>query len=150
MSESPVLYEKSDHVVTITMNRPEKRNAIDSALHEGLELILEDLSTDPDVGAIVLTGAGKAFCAGHDLKQARAHEDLDYQRRLFGRSSEIMQRIVARPQPVIARVHGMTTAAGCQLVAGCDLAVAAAEAGAEAAQAAADKADRIFQKGMRK
>ena len=126
MTDSVLLESTREGVRTLTLNRPTQFNAMTGELLDELLAAFDRVAADDSVRVVILAGTGKAFCAGHDLKQARAHEDLDYQRRLFGRSSEIMQRIVALPQPVIARVHGMTTAAGCQLVAGCDLAVAAA------------------------
>lgn len=128
MTDSVLLESTREGVRTLTLNRPTQFNAMTGELLDELLAAFDRVAADDSVRVVILAGTGKAFCAGHDLKQARTHEDLDYQRRLFGRSSEIMQRIVALPQPVIARVHGMTTAAGCQLVAGCDLAVAAEEA----------------------
>lgn len=82
------------------------------------------IAADPSVRCVVLSAAGKAFCAGHDLRQMRANPRLDYYRQLFARCTDAMQTIIALPIPVIARVHGLATAAGCQLVASCDLAVA--------------------------
>ena len=128
MTDSVLLESTREGVHTLTLNRPTQFNAMTGELLDSLLAALDRVAVDDSVRVVVLAGRGKAFCAGHDLKQIQGHEDLDYQRRMFGRSSEIMQRIVALPQPVIARVHGMTTAAGCQLVASCDLAVAAAEA----------------------
>ena len=95
-----------------------------------LEALREALSSaqDPAVRVVVLAGAGKAFCAGHDLKEMRANCTLDFQRRLFALCSEVMLSLIRLPVPVIARVHGIATAAGCQLVGMCDLAVASSQA----------------------
>ncbi len=125
----PVLLESTrEGVHTLTLNRPSQFNALTDELLDNLLEALDRIEKHDSVRVVILAANGKAFCAGHDLKQIRAHEDLDSQRRLFGQSSEFMQKIIALPQPVIARVHGMATAAGCQLVAGCDLAVATTNA----------------------
>jgi len=108
----------------ITLNRPEKRNALSLALMEELIAALEEASAAPGVRAIVLEGAGPAFSAGHDLGEMIGREAAFYDR-LFDVCTVMMQAIHAVPQPVIAKVHGIATAAGCQLVAACDLAVAA-------------------------
>src|SRR5699024_7014147 len=95
---------------------------------EALQAALDDLRADHSARVVVLAGEGKAFCAGHDLKEMRAHPDKAYQQALFQRCSNVMLGLLRLPQPVIARVHGMATAAGCQLVATCDLAVASTQA----------------------
>ncbi len=117
--------EKSEGVLRLTLNRPEQYNALSDELLGALQRAFDAAAEDPSVRAIVLGGAGRAFCAGHDLKEMRAHPDLAYQRGLFERCSRMMLAIPKLPVPVIARVHGIATAAGCQLVAACDLAVAA-------------------------
>jgi enoyl-CoA hydratase/carnithine racemase len=111
--------------VTLTLNRPQQFNALSEALLEALALELEAIAKDARVRCVVLAGAGKAFCAGHDLKEMRANPSVDYYRALFGKCSDVMMAIAALPVPVVAMVQGVATAAGCQLVAACDLAVAA-------------------------
>jgi enoyl-CoA hydratase/carnithine racemase len=123
-----VLERRQGRVAFLTLNRPAQYNALSEEMLAALEDTLNVISTDVSVRVVVLGGAGKAFCAGHDLKQMKANPDLAYYRRLFGDCSRLMLRIQSLPQPVIARVHGTATAAGCQLVATCDLAVAADEA----------------------
>jgi enoyl-CoA hydratase/carnithine racemase len=111
----------------ITLNRPEKRNALSLELMEELISSLRTLGADRDVRAIVIDGAGVAFSAGHDLSEMLGREVTFYQR-LFDVCTELMETIHRVPQPVIAKVHGVATAAGCQLVAACDLAVASDDA----------------------
>src|SRR5437763_2921747 len=111
----------------ITLNRPEKRNALSLALMEELIAALRSVGGDPAVRAIVVEGAGPAFSAGHDLSEMVGRDAAFYQR-LFDVCTELMETIHRVPQPVIAKVHGIATAAGCQLVAACDLAVAAEDA----------------------
>ncbi|HEY2462578.1 MAG TPA: enoyl-CoA hydratase [Steroidobacteraceae bacterium] len=125
---APVLERRQGAVAFLTLNRPAQYNALSEEMLAALERTLDALSTDASVRVVVLGGAGKAFCAGHDLKQMKSNPGLEYYRRLFGDCSRLMLRIQSLPQPVIARVHGTATAAGCQLVATCDLAVAAADA----------------------
>jgi enoyl-CoA hydratase/carnithine racemase len=108
----------------ITLNRPEKRNALSLELMEELIQALRTVAADPDARAIVVDGAGPAFSAGHDLGEM-VGRDLAFYQRLFDVCTVLMETIHRVPQPVIARVHGVATAAGCQLVAACDLAVAA-------------------------
>ena len=115
-------------VVTLTLNRPQAFNALSEALLTALQRELDALETDPSARALVLSGAGKAFCAGHDLREMRAKPSLEYYQRLFTQCSTMMLTLRRLPIPVIARVHGIATAAGCQLVAQCDLAVASSEA----------------------
>ena len=110
-------------VVRLTMNRPDAFNALSEALLDALQSALTALASDARV--VVIAGAGRAFCAGHDLKEMRAEPSLAYYQALFARCTKLMLTIQRLPQPVIARVHGIATAAGCQLVAMCDLAVAA-------------------------
>ena len=120
-----VLSETRDGVRTLTMNRGERYNALSREMLAALESALTGVATDPDVRAVVLAGTGRGFCAGHDLKELRAHADDAWQRELFVACSRVMVQLTELPQPVIARVHGIATAAGCQLVSMCDLAVAA-------------------------
>ena len=126
--ESILLREDQDGVVTLTLNRPAQFNALSEEMLSALQETLDDLKQDETVRCVVIAASGKAFCAGHDLKQMRANPRQDYYDALFARCSRVMQDIVNLPIPVIARVHGMATAAGCQLVASCDLAVAAESA----------------------
>jgi enoyl-CoA hydratase/carnithine racemase len=123
-----VLEQRQGGVAYLTLNRPAQYNALSEDMLAALAATLDALSTDTSVRVVVLGGAGKAFCAGHDLKQMKANPNLEYYRRLFDDCSRVMMRIQSLPQPVIARVHGIATAAGCQLVAMCDLAVAASDA----------------------
>ena len=126
--ESILLREEQGGVVTLTLNRPAQFNALSEEMLSALQEALDDLKQDEAVRCVVIAASGKAFCAGHDLKQMRANPRQDYYDALFARCSRVMQDIVNLPIPVIARVHGMATAAGCQLVASCDLAVAAESA----------------------
>jgi len=114
-------------VAAITLNRPERRNAL--SLEMMLELIacLDEVGSEREARVVILRGAGKVFCSGHDLNQMTGRDINEY-RRIFDVCSELMMKIQQIPQPVIAEVHGIATAAGCQLVASCDLAVAAEEA----------------------
>ncbi len=115
-------------VVTLTLNRPAAFNALSEGMLGALEHALAEVAADGSVRAVVIDGAGKAFCAGHDLKEMRAAPSLDYYEQLFERCGAMMLSIQKLPVPVIARVHGIATAAGCQLVAVCDLAVASSDA----------------------
>ena len=125
-AEEPLVL-RSDHgpITTLTLNRPRQFNALSSAMLSALQVELDKVAADESVRVVVLAAAGKAFCAGHDLKEMRSHPDKAFQNALFEQCSEMMLTINRMPQPVIARVHGLATAAGCQLVAACDLAVAA-------------------------
>ncbi|MGF1626432.1 MAG: enoyl-CoA hydratase [Alphaproteobacteria bacterium] len=128
LDQPPVLRHDRAGIATLTLNRPRQYNALSEAMLDALRAELAALAADPAVRVVVLAGAGKAFCAGHDLKEMRARPELAYYRALFGKCSQVMQAIATLPVPVIARVHGLATAAGCQLVAQCDLAVASTEA----------------------
>ncbi len=112
-------------VVTLTLNDPARFNALGSEMLAALQEALNGLAGDDTVRVVVLAGAGKAFCAGHNLKDMAAHPELAWYQQLFSQCSRMMLSLQQLPVPVIARVHGMATAAGCQLVAQCDLAVAA-------------------------
>ena len=117
-----------DQVAWLTLNRPQQYNALSWNMLEALLAEFDRLATDDNVRVVVIGSEGKAFCAGHDLKEMRQNYTIDFQRELFRLCSRVMQRILSLPQPVIARAHGLVTAAGCQLVAMCDLAVAADQA----------------------
>lgn len=112
-------------VATLTLNDPARFNALGSEMLAALQQALTDLAQDDALRVVVLAGAGKAFCAGHNLKDMAQHPELSWYQQLFAACSRVMLGITQLPVPVIARVHGMATAAGCQLVAQCDLAVAA-------------------------
>ena len=129
LAPEPMILERRDGAVaTIVLNRPAQYNAIPGAMIGQIRAALEALGRDAGVRAVVIAGEGKAFCAGHDLKEMMANRTHDFTRELFDRCCEMMMTIQRLPQPVIARVHGTATAAGCQLVAMCDLAVAAESA----------------------
>jgi enoyl-CoA hydratase/carnithine racemase len=123
-----VLREDAEAIATLTLNRPEARNALSAALMSALEEELARLASDDSVKVVVIAGAGPGFCAGHDLKEIRANPGRQFYEELFAQCSRLMLAIVGLPKPVIARVHGIATAAGCQLVATCDLAIAAEDA----------------------
>ena len=130
----PVLQSVENGVLTLTLNRPEARNALSEGLMAALQSALDGAAADIAVRAIILAANGRAFCAGHDLKEmtaARAQPDKGAARfrALFAQCSKLMQTIVRHPKPIIAQVQGLATAAGCQLVASCDLAFAGREAG---------------------
>ena len=120
-----VLAASSDGVATLTLDRGDRYNALSRDMIAALEAELDRLAADKDTRVVVLAANGKGFCAGHDLKELRAHPDVAWQRDLFDACSRMMLKLTRLPQPVIARVHGIATAAGCQLVSRCDLAVAA-------------------------
>ena len=115
-------------VTTLTLNRPRQYNALSCAMLTALQHALDKVAADPGTRVVVIAGSGKAFCAGHDLREMQANSDVGWQRRLFDQCSRVMLTIANLPQPVIARVQGLATAAGCQLVAACDLAIAARSA----------------------
>jgi len=124
-AEAPLLLrETRDAVATLTLNRAQNYNALSSAMLDALQSALDAIAKDTSVRVVVIAGSGSAFCAGHDLKEMRANYELGKTQALFEQCSRMMMTIQALPQPVIARVHGIATAAGCQLVAQCDLAVA--------------------------
>ena len=122
-----LLRSDSKGIVTLTLNRPEQFNALSEELLTALQTELDDIAGNKEIAAVVLGANGKAFCAGHDLKQMRKKPQEDYYQALFRQCGHMMQSITAMPQPVVARVQGMATAAGCQLVAACDLAIASDE-----------------------
>lgn len=130
MNDEPLVLNERDArgVVTLTLNRPMAFNALSEGMLESLQRELDRVAADAAARVVVIAAAGKAFCAGHDLKEMRAAPSLGYYERLFAQCGRMMMSIQKLPLPVIARVHGIATAAGCQLVAMCDLAVAARDA----------------------
>jgi enoyl-CoA hydratase/carnithine racemase len=129
MSADLVLMHKDERgVVALTLNRPQAFNALSEGLLAALGAALETIARDDTARVVVLGAAGKAFCAGHDLKEMRAEPSLAYYQRLFAQCTQVMLAVQRLPVPVIARVQGIATAAGCQLVAMCDLAVASRDA----------------------
>jgi enoyl-CoA hydratase/carnithine racemase len=124
VEEKILLRSDSSGIATLTLNRPKQYNALSEELLTELQAALRDIEKDEAVRVLVIAGSGPAFCAGHDLKQMRATPRKAYYDQLFARCSDVMKSITRLPQPVIARVHGIATAAGCQLVAQCDLAIA--------------------------
>jgi len=127
-NESILLRKDEGGVATLTMNRPQARNALSMALMDAMIQELDAVAEDSTIKVVVIAGTGPGFCAGHDLKELRADPRREFYEATFRRCSEVMLKITHLPKPVIARVHGIATAAGCQLVATCDLAVAAKEA----------------------
>jgi len=123
-----LLREDAGGVATLTLNRPDQYNALSAALLGALQSAVHDLARDDSIRVVVIAGAGKAFCAGHDLKEIHGHADAGFAQEVFERCERVMIELTRLPQPVIARVHGPAYAAGCQLVAQCDLAVAVPEA----------------------
>ena len=124
--QQPLLLREDSHgVTTLQLNRPAQFNALSEAMLAALAEAFAAIAADASVRCVVLAGAGKAFCAGHDLREMRSQPSFAYYKALFTRCSEVMQAIQALPVPVIARVQGVATASGCQLVASCDLAIAA-------------------------
>ena len=123
---SLVLRHVHEGVATLTLNRPHARNALSTALMAEVQRTLDAVNADEAVRVVVLAGAGPAFCAGHDLREIRQNASPDFYEALFAQCSRLMLTITRLRKPVIARVHGIATAAGCQLVATCDLALAAA------------------------
>ena len=124
-AEPIVLRADADGVATLTLNRPAARNALSVAMMAALKDALDAIAGDDAVKVVVIAANGPVFCAGHDLKEMRANPDSEVYLALFDQCSELMIAITRLPKPVIASVQGMATAAGCQLVATCDLAVAA-------------------------
>lgn len=125
----PVLLRRDESgVAWLTLNRPAQRNALSVALMSALQGELDAIGKDRKVKVVVVAGNGPGFCAGHDLKEMRANPGRQHYEALFAQCARLMTSIVKLPQPVIARVHGIAAAAGCQLVASCDLAVASSAA----------------------
>lgn len=126
-ASSPQLLLRHDQrgITTLTLNRPQQFNALSEAMLQALQTQLDALAHDDQVRCVILAANGHAFCAGHDLREMHATPEQAYYQQLFERCSLLMQSLRALPVPVIAKVQGLATAAGCQLVASCDLAVAA-------------------------
>jgi enoyl-CoA hydratase/carnithine racemase len=129
-AEEPLILRSKDArgVVRLTLNRPQAFNALSKAMLTVLQREFDAIASDESVRVVIIAAEGKAFCAGHDLKEMRADPSLEYYERLFAQCSEMMLAIQRLPVPVVARVQGIATAAGCQLVAMCDLAVASSTA----------------------
>jgi enoyl-CoA hydratase/carnithine racemase len=129
-AEAPGVLRTQDArgVVTLTLNRPQAFNALSEAMLSELQRELDAIAGDESVRVVIIAAEGKAFCAGHDLKEMRADPSIEYYERLFAQCSDVMLSVQRLPVPVIARVQGIATAAGCQLVAMCDLAVASSTA----------------------
>ena len=126
LTEEPILLTGTNAgIATLTLNRPQQYNALSEDMLIALQGALDDIAVDETVRVVVIAANGKAFCAGHDLKEMRSSEDRAFHQALFDRCGTMMKTINQLPHPVIARVQGIATAAGCQLVAQCDLAVAA-------------------------
>ena len=125
---SLVLHEEENGIATLTLNRPNQFNALSEAMLAALQEKLDAIAENEAVRIVILQGAGKVFCAGHDLKEMISNRKETYYQKLFNQCSKMMMTLNQIPQPVIARIHGIATAAGCQLVAACDLAVAADDA----------------------
>jgi enoyl-CoA hydratase/carnithine racemase len=127
--DQPILLrEDSDEITTLTLNRPAQYNALSGEMLTALQIALDDIKQDDTVRVLIIAANGKAFCPGHDLKELRSSEEREFHQGLFDQCGRMMLTINQMQQPVIARVHGIATAAGCQLVANCDLAVAAEDA----------------------
>lgn len=125
LESEPILLKNAENgIVTLTLNRPAQFNALSQAMLTELQTALDGIASDKSARVVVIAGSGKAFCAGHDLKEMRANPGKDFIKTLFDQCSKMMLTLTRIPQPVIARVHGIATAAGCQLVSMCDLAVA--------------------------
>ncbi len=129
LADEPILRrDDADGIATLTLNRPAQYNALSEAMLTELQRALDAIAADDAIRVVILAARGKAFCAGHDLKEMRRSEDREYHQALFDQCGQMMISINRLPQPVIAQVNGIATAAGCQLVANCDLAVASSEA----------------------
>ena len=128
MNQPILLRADGNGITTLTLNRPRQYNALSSQLLAELQKQLDDIGLDDSIRVLIITASGKAFCPGHDLKEMRSSEEREFHQALFDQCSKMMLSIHRLPQPVIARVNGIATAAGCQLVANCDLAVASEEA----------------------
>lgn len=126
--DAVLLRHDADGIARLTLNRPAARNALSVALMDALQSALDAVARDDTVKAVVIAANGLGFCAGHDLREMRANPGRQHYEAVFKQCTRLMTSIVRLPKPVIARVHGVATAAGCQLVASCDLAIAAADA----------------------
>jgi enoyl-CoA hydratase/carnithine racemase len=124
-STAILLHSQTDGVATLTLNRPQARNALSLGLMAALTDAVAGIAEDPSVRVVIIAASGPGFCAGHDLRELRADPSERFYRATFEACSRLMTAIVRLPKPVIAQVHGIATAAGCQLAASCDLVVAA-------------------------
>ena len=124
IAQDVLLSTTRDAITTLTLNRPEKFNSLSTELIEKLQSELDRIAADRSIRVVILAASGRGFCSGHDLKEIRGLADRDVIEAMFLKCSDMMMTIAAMPQPVIAKVHGLATAAGCQLVAACDLAIA--------------------------
>ena len=127
-AESILLRRDEDGICRLTLNRPQHFNALSEAMLDALQGAFDEIAEDSSVRVVIIGAEGKAFCAGHDLKEMRANPSRDYYEHLFAKCGRMMTTMQRIPQPVIARVHGIATAAGCQMVANADLAVTVPEA----------------------
>ena len=127
LNDTPLVLreDRADGVCTLTLNRPGQFNSLSQEMLGALQSALDSVAGNEQIRVVVIAGAGKAFCAGHDLKEMRGNHNKAFMQALFSQGGDLMLSITRMPQPVIARVHGIATAAGCQLVSMCDLAVAA-------------------------
>ncbi|RLA06495.1 MAG: enoyl-CoA hydratase [Gammaproteobacteria bacterium] len=126
-AEAILIRDDDNGIATLTLNRPEQFNALSSDMLFELQAALDDISADASIRVVIIGANGRGFCAGHDLKEIRSSTDKAFHQALFDRCSKVMLTINSMPQPVIAQIDGIATAAGCQLVANCDLAVATME-----------------------
>lgn len=126
-AEAILIRDDDNGITTLTLNRPEQFNALSSDMLFELQAALDDISADASIRVVIIGANGRGFCAGHDLKEIRSSTDRAFHQDLFDRCSKMMLTINTMPQPVIAQIDGIATAAGCQLVANCDLAVATVE-----------------------
>ena len=126
--EQVLLRNDAEGICTLTLNRPDKRNPLSTQMLSALQNTPDDIANDKTVKVIILAAKGPVFCAGHDLKEMRANTNYNFIHELFLQCSRMMLTMTQLPQPIIAKVHGVATAAGCQLVASCDLAIAAESA----------------------
>ena len=126
--ERVLLYNVDGGICTLTLNRPEKRNPLSTQMLGELQNALEDIGEDKSIKVVIIAANGPVFSAGHDLKEMRANTNYAFIHKLFLQCSQMMLSLTRLPQPVIAKVHGIATAAGCQLVASCDLAIASKDA----------------------
>ena len=127
-NDAPVLRTDADGIATLILNRPRSRNALSSGTMAALQAEIDSIAGDPSVRVLAIGANGPAFCAGHDMRELRANPSKEAVAALFGESGKLMLSLIRLPKPVIARVQGTATAAGCQLVASCDLAVASSDA----------------------
>ena len=126
--EQVLLRNDAEGICTLTLNRPDKRNPLSTQMLSALQNTLDDIADDKTVKVVIIAAKGPVFCAGHDLKEMRANTNYNFIHELFLQCSRMMLTMIHLPQPIIAKVHGVATAAGCQLVASCDLAIAAESA----------------------